>query len=75
MLGRTDRSLLGIWWWTVDRYLLTAILLLLVTGILMVMAASPAVAQRISLPDMRILYGDNWSISSLLLARCCFSRF
>ena len=56
MLGRTDRSLLGIWWWTVDRYLLTAILLLLVTGILMVMAASPAVAQRISLPDMHFVW-------------------
>ena len=37
MLGRTDRSLLGIWWWTVDRWLLSAALFLMVIGTLMVM--------------------------------------
>ena len=30
MLDRTDRSLIGIWWWTVDRWLLASALLLMV---------------------------------------------
>ena len=55
MLGRTDRSLLGIWWWTVDRWLLAAIVSLIGLGLLMVMAASPAVATRISLTEMHFV--------------------
>ena len=56
MLGRTDRSLLGIWWWTVDRWLLAAIVGLIGLGLLMVMAASPAVATRISLDEMHFVW-------------------
>ena len=56
MLGRTDRSLLGIWWWTVDRWLLSAALFLMVIGTLMVMAASPPVATRISLPEFHFVW-------------------
>ena len=41
---RTDRSLVGVWWWTVDRWLLASALLLMVVGALLVMAAGPAVA-------------------------------
>ncbi|MGC6518356.1 MAG: FtsW/RodA/SpoVE family cell cycle protein [Candidatus Puniceispirillaceae bacterium] len=56
MLGRTDRSLLGVWWWTVDRWLLMAAILLMVIGTLMVMAASPPVATRISLPEFHFVW-------------------
>ncbi|MEZ5648409.1 MAG: putative peptidoglycan glycosyltransferase FtsW [Alphaproteobacteria bacterium] len=48
-LTRTDTSKLGRWWWTVDRWLLLAILLLFTVGIVLAMAASPAVANRIGL--------------------------
>ena len=44
MLDRTDRSLVGIWWWTVDKWLLASALLLMTLGMILVMAASPAVA-------------------------------
>ena len=44
MLDRTDRSLVGVWWWTVDRWLLACTLILMVVGTLLVMAAGPAVA-------------------------------
>ena len=44
---RTDPSVIGKWWWTVDRWMLLALLTLSVIGILMVMAASPAVAERL----------------------------
>ena len=56
MLGRTDRSLLGVWWWTVDRWQLTAAIMLMVIGTLMVMAASPPVATRISLPEFHFVW-------------------
>ncbi|MFA7431392.1 MAG: putative lipid II flippase FtsW [Rhodospirillaceae bacterium] len=44
---RTDTSVLGRWWWTVDRWLLAATALLVVMGIILNMAAGPAAAERI----------------------------
>lgn len=52
---RTDKSVLGRWWWTVDRLTLSAILILVSLGILMVATASPAVAERIGLPSFHFL--------------------
>lgn len=48
-LARSDNSLLSRWWWTVDRWLLVTVLLLIGTGILLTLAASPAVAERLGL--------------------------
>ena len=45
--GRTDTSTLGRWWWTVDRWTIGALFLLVGVGALLTMAASPAVAERI----------------------------
>ena len=45
--ARTDTSLTGRWWWTVDRWLLTAVAGLCLAGIILTLAASPAVAERI----------------------------
>ena len=45
--GRTDTSTLGRWWWTVDRWSIAALLALVGIGMLLIMAASPAVAERI----------------------------
>lgn len=49
-LSRTDRSLLTEWWFTVDRVLLTAILILIGTGAVLSLAAGPAVAIKKGLP-------------------------
>ncbi|ABI61328.1 FtsW/RodA/SpoVE family cell cycle protein [Granulibacter bethesdensis] len=46
-LSRTDTSLLGRWWWTVDRWTLLAVSTLIGFGYVMMLAASPAVAERI----------------------------
>ena len=52
---RTDPSVIGKWWWTVDRWMLLALLTLSVIGILMAMAASPAVAERLGLESFHFV--------------------
>ena len=49
MVSRVDRGLTASWWWTVDRWFLAAFLSLMVLGIVLSFAASPAVAERIGL--------------------------
>ncbi len=51
LLSRTDRGLLATWWFTVDRALISAILMLMAAGVLFSMAASPPVAERIGLSN------------------------
>ena len=46
-LSRADNSVLGRWWWSVDRLTLGAIGMLIGFGYVMMLAASPAVAERI----------------------------
>ncbi|MEA2727554.1 MAG: cell division protein FtsW [Acetobacteraceae bacterium] len=46
-LSRADNSLLGRWWWSVDHWTLGAIGVLIGFGYIMMLAASPAVAERI----------------------------
>ncbi len=48
--ARTDHSIVGRWWWTVDRWTLVALAVLIGVGALLVTAASPSVAERIHLP-------------------------
>jgi cell division protein FtsW len=55
-LSRADNSTLGRWWWTVDRWTLAACATLIGFGYVMMLAASPAVAERIGQSrDMFIL--------------------
>lgn len=49
--ARSDRSPIGVWWWTMDRWLLGAVGILLVLGVMMAFAASPAAAARLNLSD------------------------
>ena len=49
VFARSDTSVLGRWWWTVDRWTLAAVGALIAFGIIMALAASPAVAERIGL--------------------------
>ncbi len=48
-LARTDNSILARWWWTVDRWNLAALLALAVLGVVMALAASPPVADKLGL--------------------------
>ncbi len=47
---RTDTRLISQWWRTIDRSLLGGIVMIIACGIVLVMAASPVVAERIGLP-------------------------
>ena len=49
-LSRADTSVLGRWWWSVDRWTLGAVGLLIGFGYILILAASPAVAVRIGDP-------------------------
>jgi cell division protein FtsW len=53
-IARTDRSLVGSWWWTVDRWTLAAIITLMGFGAILMLAASPAAAQRIGLGGFQL---------------------
>ena len=48
---RTDRSRMGVWWWTVDHWLLGATVFLIVVGVLLSFTSSPAEAARLHIAD------------------------
>ena len=50
-IDRRSTSIIGRWWWTVDRPTFFAMMALVCIGLVMVMAGSPPVAQRIGLPN------------------------
>ena len=47
--ARNDTSVIGRWWWTVDRWALGALAILGAFGALLTLAASPPVADRLGL--------------------------
>jgi len=55
-INRTDKSILGQWWWTIDRWGLTAVFAMILFGIVLVTAASPSVAVRIGLEPFHFVY-------------------
>ena len=48
-ISRTDRSLVGKWWWTVDRWTLGITCVLMFLGLFLSFAASPSVAHHLKL--------------------------
>lgn len=55
-LSRAKRGLIADWWWTVDRWMMVAILLLIIIGTVLSLAASPAVANRLGLGSFHFVY-------------------
>src|SRR3982075_4030302 len=49
MVSRAERSALANWWWTIDRWILAAVAALMVSGLVLTMAGSPPVAERLGL--------------------------
>jgi cell division protein FtsW len=53
--ARVDQSPVARWWWTVDRWSLSALLALMAVGVMLSMTASPAVAVRIGYDPMHFV--------------------
>jgi cell division protein FtsW len=53
--SRADRSVLGLWWWTIDRWTLAALAVLIFLGAMLVLAASPAVALHLKLDSFYLV--------------------
>src|SRR5215207_3851679 len=49
MMSRAERSLVGDWWWSVDRATLAGLVILMVAGLVLLMAGGPPVAERLGL--------------------------
>ena len=47
--ARTDRTALGVWWWTTDHWLLGATVVLIGLGVLLQFGTSPAAAARLNI--------------------------
>ena len=47
--ARSDNSHVSRWWWELDRWMFGTLLLLIAVGLLLTVAASPAVAERLGL--------------------------
>ena len=56
MISRAHRTPLSDWWWTVDRAMLSLVLLMLVAGFVLSFAASPPVAERIGLDSLHFVW-------------------
>lgn len=55
-LNRADRSLVSDWWFTIDRLMLAAVLLLLAGGLVLSLAASPSVAERLDVDTFHFFH-------------------
>ena len=49
IITRSNRSNIALWWWTIDRYLLTGFFILLLIGVFLVMASSQHLTQSLNL--------------------------
>ncbi|AOO83304.1 FtsW/RodA/SpoVE family cell cycle protein [Bosea vaviloviae] len=49
MVSRAEPSLSGRWWWSIDRLILSALVALMVSGVVLLMAGGPPVSERLGL--------------------------
>jgi cell division protein FtsW len=56
MVSRAERSALASWWWTIDRWILAAVGALMVLGLVLTMAGSPPVAERLGLSSFHFVH-------------------
>jgi Bacterial cell division membrane protein len=63
MVSRAERSLVGDWWWTVDRLMLASVVVLMIAGLVFLMAGGPPVAARLGLSTF---YFVHWQVLFLI---------
>ena len=55
MISRAHRSPISQWWWTVDRPMVSLVLVLMLVGLVFSFAASPPVAERLGLDSLHFV--------------------
>lgn len=55
MVSRADRSPFAEWWWTVDRYILGGAVALMLAGVVLSLAGSPPVAERLGYDSLHFV--------------------
>ena len=53
---RSDNSVVGQWWWTIDRWVLASLIAIAAAGAVLTLAASPGVADRIGLDSFHFVH-------------------
>ena len=69
MVSRADRTAFAEWWWTVDRFLLVGFIALMVGGVVLSLAGSPAVAERIGYDSFHFVERHVFFLVGSLLRR------
>lgn len=75
MLSRAERSYFSDWWWTVDRWLLAGLCALMVMGVVLTMAASPPVAERLGLPTFHFVNRQLMYLAPAIIVMTVVSMF
>jgi cell division protein FtsW len=75
LISRSDRGALARWWFTIDRPLISAILLLMAMGVLISMAASPPVAERIGLDTFHFFKSQLFYLAFAVVGLIALSFF
>ena len=70
--ARTDKSILGHWWWTVDRWLLVSLGSLIIIGMILILAAGPPAANRIGVAPYHFVTKQILGFVLLALIRSYF---
>jgi cell division protein FtsW len=69
MVSRAEPSLSGRWWWSIDRVILSGLVALMVSGVVLLMAGGPPVAERLGLSTFHFV---NRQAAYLFLAMTIF---
>lgn len=69
MVSRAEPSLSGRWWWSIDRVILSGLVALMVSGVVLLMAGGPPVAERLGLSTFHFV---NRQAAYLLAAMTIF---
>jgi cell division protein FtsW len=71
--SRADTSVLGRWWWTVDRWVLAAVLVLVLFGAILTLTASPPAAERMGLDPFHFVRQQFTFLPMALVVMICVS--
>ena len=74
-INRSNKSRLSDWWWTIDKVLLGSVIILIVFGIVLNLAASPPIAEKLNYTDQYIFVKKQFIFMSLGILITLFFSF